>query len=371
MKKTLLLKHLLFLTLITTLSSCGTDDNGYIDIPDNTDTIDTGNPPLVIDINNLPFAKLSDYKFYEGELQDMKPVEGVLPYDLNSSLFTDYSLKKRFIWMPEGSSATYNGDGELLNFPTGTILIKNFYYENVLPNNVKRVIETRLMIKKADEWIFANYVWNDEQNEAILDINGSYTDISWQQNGVTKSTSYRIPSAAECFTCHKSGSTPIPIGTKPQNLNKVYNYTDGSQNQLSKWLQKGYLSGTVPDAITSTVNWEDTSLPTELRVRSYLDINCAHCHSEGAHCDYMPVRFAFTETASPDNLGICVPPFEFINNSLTYIVTKGNATRSALHYRINTNNESERMPLLGRTVIHEEGVELIKNWINGMDSPCP
>lgn len=273
--------------------------------------------------------------------------------------------------MPEGSSATYNGDGELLNFPTGTILVKNFYYENVLPNNVKRVIETRLMIKKADEWIFANYVWNDEQNEAILDINGSYTDISWQQNGVTKSTSYRIPSAAECFTCHKSGSTPIPIGTKPQNLNKVYNYTDGSQNQLSKWLQKGYLSGTVPDAITSTVNWEDTSLPTELRVRSYLDINCAHCHSEGAHCDYMPVRFAFTETASPDNLGICVPPFEFINNSLTYIVTKGNATRSALHYRINTNNESERMPLLGRTVIHEEGVELIKNWINGMDSPCP
>lgn len=365
--------NIILLSVFILFASCGTDDSAdYIDVPDNTDTIPPiPEDPVVIDFEAVPYSKLSDYKFFEGDIKNMEPVESVLPYDLNSSLFTDYAHKKRFVWMPESNKATYTADGDLLNFPTGTVLIKSFYYENVLPDNSVRIVETRLMIKKANEWIFANYVWNSEQNEAVLDMNGSFTDISWQENNVTKNTSYRIPSGSECFTCHKSGSTPIPIGTKPQNLNKLYNYTDGSQNQLGKWIEKGYLENNIPDAITSTVNWEDVSQSLDLRVRSYVDINCAHCHSEGAHCDYMPMRFAFSETTIPENLGICVEPFEFINSSLTYIVAKKNPNRSALHYRMNTNNESERMPLLGRTVIHEEGVALMEEWINAMDNPCP
>ena len=127
----------------------------------------------------------------------------------------------------------------------------------------------------------------------------------------------------------------------------------------------------MPNGVVSTVDWADESQPLELRVRSYLDINCAHCHREGSHCDYRPMRFAFSETDIPENLGICVAPEENINPSLTYIVAKKNSLRSVLNYRIKSTNPAERMPLLGRTIVHEEAVDMIEEWINSMDNPCP
>jgi uncharacterized repeat protein (TIGR03806 family) len=269
--------------------------------------------------------------------------------------------------MPEGTSATYAADGKILDFPVGAVLIKNFYYDNVQPANTTRIIETRLLINTADGWIFANYVWNEAQTEAELNMNGMFTDVAWVENGVTKSTSYRIPSHEECFTCHKQNEKAVPIGPKPQNLNKLYAYSDGSRNQLSKWIEEGYLN-TAPQTINSAVDWADESQPLELRVRSYLDINCAHCHSEGAHCDYVPIRFAFSETANPVNMGVCVQPFQ---SSQAFIVAAGSAERSAMHARMNTNEESQRMPLMGRTIIHEEGVNLIEQWITSMENPCP
>ena len=354
-------KVVIFLLFAAATASCGPDDDKEYEPVS----------PVHLDLATIPYQNLSDYKFYEGEMKNLEPAYKVLPYDLNSTLFTDYAHKKRFIWMPEGASATYNNDGKVLDFPTGTVLIKNFYYDNVQPANTTRIIETRLMIKKETGWIFAEYVWNESQTEATLNMQGGFTDISWTQGTTTMSTSYRIPSETECFTCHKSSTTAIPIGPKPQNLNKNYTYADGSKNQLSKWIDEGYLDAAVPSNITSTINWEDTSLPIDLRVRSYLDINCAHCHSEGAHCSYRMMRFAFSESADPRNLGVCVAPQEYINESLRYIVAKKSTGRSALHYRLNTTSESERMPLLGRTIVHKEAVEMIKQWIDNMDAPCP
>ncbi|AXG75123.1 hypothetical protein DVK85_13135 [Flavobacterium arcticum] len=365
MKKHNYLKTLFFLTLFSTLTSCGTDDGDtYTEILDPVS-------PVVVDISAVPYTKLSEYKFYEGDLKNMEPAYKVLPYDLNSALFTDYAHKKRFIWMPEGEKATYNGDETILDFPTRTVIIKNFYYENVLPDNSTRIIETRLMIKKDSGWIFADYVWNDEQTEAYLDLEGSFTDISWIENGVEKSSTYRIPSESECLTCHKNGNAPIPIGPKPQNMNKMFNYSDGTANQLSKWIEEGYLQDNLPAEITSTIDWTDISQPLELRVRSYMDINCAHCHAEGAHCDYMPMRLAFSETTKAINMGVCVEPFEFISTSYPHIIAKQKIENSVMYYRLSTTNESERMPMLGRSIVHEEGLQLFGDWINNMDGTCP
>ncbi len=365
MKQHYFLKTLLLFTLFSVLLSCGGDD-------DNSDLYVPISPvsPVVVDLQNGAFNKLSDYHFFEGEMKAQNPSYKVIPYDLNSTLFTDYAHKKRFVWMPQGSQATYNADGKILEFPVGAVLIKTFYYDNVLPENTTKIIETRLMIKMASGWKFADYIWNDEQTEAYLDLNGSFKEISWVQDGATMSTSYRIPSEFECHTCHKVADQNMPIGPKPQNLNKNFTYTTGSANQLGKWVQEGYLSPNIPQNITSTIDWTDTSKPLELRVRSYLDINCAHCHSEGAHCSYRPMRFAFTETTNPVNLGSCVEPNEPLP-SQTYIVARGQHLRSAMYYRMNATDEAVRMPLMGRTVKHTEALQMMKEWINSLDNPCP
>ncbi|MXN92441.1 hypothetical protein GR160_14525 [Flavobacterium sp. Sd200] len=363
MKNLYKLQTTFFLFTLILLTSCGSDNSDdYKEIS-----------PVHVDLSTVPYPTLSQYKFFKGDMKNLEPELKVIPYDLSSTLFTDYAHKKRFVWMPEGTKATYDGDGKVLKFPKGTVLIKNFYYDNVLPNNTTRILETRLMIKTSDAngWIFADYIWNDEQTEATLDLAGRDVPISWLENGETKSINYRIPSENECFTCHKSGNPAmaIPIGPKPQNLNKNYTYADGTQNQLSRWISEGYLES-APQNITSVIDWTDTSKPLELRVRSYLDINCAHCHSEGAHCSYRSMRFAFSETTTPQNLGICMRTEENINPSLIYIVTKGVPMRSALYYRMNSVLESERMPLMGRTIVHTEAVAMINEWITNMDGPC-
>lgn len=330
---------------------------------------------LNFDINELPYSKLSTYGFFTGELKNMIPVNKVIPYEPASSLFTDYALKKRFIWMPQGTKATYDADDKTLNFPVGTILIKSFYYNTIQPGNTTKIIETRLMIRKSSGWVFAEYIWNDSQTEATLLTGDDFTSGSSKMvtfkkdNNEIITTDYRIPSESECLACHKLDNKPIPIGTKPQSLNINHNYPNGVKNQLQKLVDEGYLVS-YPSNIISTVDYHDTSKPIDIRLRSYLDMNCAHCHQDKARCDYRPIRLSFSQTTNLTNMGVCVFADEPISPSVERIITPGNIYKSVMHYRLNTVDENTRMPLLGRTIVHDEGVSLLKEWINSLNQVC-
>lgn len=343
---------------------CDGDNNCYTE---NVSITITSLSTVSIFDGDTPHETLSAYNFFDGNLKNLSPTFGVYPYDLITPLFSDYAKKKRFIWMPNGVMANYINDYSPIDFPVGTFLIKNFYYNNVQPNNSSKLIETRLMYKKTNGWDFANYVWNDEQTEAFFTNQGSTINISWFEDGASKSTDYRIPSRAECFTCHNNIDDPTPIGMKPQNLNKDYNFNGEMINQLQKLSEVGYLNSNFPNSINTVVSWEDESESLNERVRAYLDINCAHCHSDSGHCNYRPMRFEFHLTENPENIGVCVDPdTQFIPNSK--IVAPNDIDLSILYYRISTTDETFRMPLLGRTINHREGIDLIEQWINSLDN---
>jgi hypothetical protein len=259
LKKVFSFLFVLFVAVAIMLNACKKDPLEPIDIPkpapDSTQTPSPGPNPspdttgVSVDLSTVPYTNLSDYRFFTGALKDQMPAEGVIPYKPASSLFTDYALKKRFVWIPPNRKANYVADKEILNLPIGSVLIKTFYYDNVQPSGETKILETRLMIRKGTGWIFAEYVWNDEQTDATLQMNGSFTPIAWLQNGSPKSTTYRIPSETECLTCHKTNNNPIPIGIKPQNLNIAYPYTSGSENQLQHWVAKGILKNNLQDLV--------------------------------------------------------------------------------------------------------------------------
>jgi uncharacterized repeat protein (TIGR03806 family) len=372
-------KHYYLLTLsillISVFIACTDQDDEYVPVS-----------PVVVDLTQVPYPKLSDYNFFEGDMKDQIPSLNVIPYEPASSLFSDYAHKKRFVWMPDGTTATFEGDGKVLNLPVGAALIKTFYYDNVQPDNTTRIVETRIMIRKSTGWIFADYVWNAEQTEAFFDLAGSITDITWKdENNVIKTVNYRIPSEEQCIVCHKTKqivnsveeTIHTPIGIKPQNLNFNYNYGSVSKNQLTKWIEQGYLENnfSLPTTENTTIDYKDTSKSLELRARSYVDINCSHCHQLNGHCDYRPMKFDFTSTGNENgltNMGVCVDTQDMqgFESALSKIVSPGNIERSMLYYRLNTINETYRMPLHGRTMIHEEGVTLIEQWINSLTT-CP
>lgn len=330
-----------------------------------------GTSPVVFDPQAVPYPVLSTYNFFQGPMAELAPVAGVLPYSVITPLFSDYAKKQRFVWMMSGAQASYAGDHDLLNFADGTVLIKNFYYDRVQPTNSRRIVETRLMYKLDGTWRFAEYVWNDAQTEAVLNMDGSYTTVDWiDENGLAKQVDYRIPSAGECFVCHKDDLVAMPIGPKPQNLKMAYPFVDGSMDQLTKWTQVGYLAQGTPSAINATVRWDDMTASLTDRVRAYVDMNCAHCHAQGSHCDYRPMRFAWSETVDPVNLGVCVTPEEDVLPVLTHIVSAGVPERSMMHHRLASTDENVRMPLLGRTLVHEEGLALITAWIESLEPAC-
>ncbi len=125
--------------------SCSTEDVSVTVTPQSQ---------VVFNLEDIPYETLSEYNFFEADMRDLEPVPGVLPYDLNSPLFTDYAHKKRFVWMPDGSTASYSSDHTPLDFPVGAMLIKNFFYNNVQPGNTTRIIETRLMFMTEEGWNF-------------------------------------------------------------------------------------------------------------------------------------------------------------------------------------------------------------------------
>ena len=91
-----------------------------------------GNDTPAVQRGNTGFAfkdKLSEYGFFAGNLNELKPQAALFHYDLATPLFTDYAVKDRFILLPKGTHATYTGAG-VPEFPDSTIIIKNFAYNN-------------------------------------------------------------------------------------------------------------------------------------------------------------------------------------------------------------------------------------------------
>ncbi len=155
-----------------------------------------------VNVPEKPYEKLSDYGFFTGDLANLEPNDRVLPYDLNSPLFTDYAHKARFVWMPDGTSAAYTPE-DVLNFPEGTVLIKNFYYQNDETDASKgqHIIETRLLINRSSGWEALGYIWNEDQTEALHEVVGGIKDVSWvNAEGVSQTIDYVIPNKNQCKT---------------------------------------------------------------------------------------------------------------------------------------------------------------------------
>jgi uncharacterized repeat protein (TIGR03806 family) len=356
-----------FALLLSLLFACKRDEDP---VP-TTGASGGSTSPVSFDLAQVPYDSLSEYGFFEGAIADQTPAAGVLPFSPINSLFSDYAHKTRFVWMPDGAGATHESDSSSLLFPNGAVLIKTFHYEHVEPDDQRRILETRLLFKRNDSWEFATYVWNAEQTEAVLDMSGHNVPISFtDDSGTPRDVIYRIPTETECLTCHRKANTGTPIGVKPQNLNSTIDYPDGPMNQLDRWISMGYLTGGLPSSINTVADWKDGTRTLEERVRGYVDINCAHCHTDGRYCDYRPMRFGWEETDDPAMLGVCVEPHQPLLSIHSHIVKPGNLEKSLLYYRVNSDLDGIRMPLLGRSVIHEEGRQLIEQWINSLTQPC-
>ncbi len=318
-----------------------------------------------------PFPeKLSAWHLFTGAGADLKPNRGVLPYDLNTPLFSDYAAKHRFVWMPSGSAAQYR-DNQVFDFPVGAVLVKTFAFPldtGGRPGAEQR-IETRLLVRGTSGWVGLPYVWNKNQTEATLElapdpVQVRYTDAS----GKRRDFHYFIPNANECKQCHENARVMLPIGPKARNLNKTFAYAEGPANQLVRWTRAGYLQGVPPTENAPRVaQWDAPESGTlEERARAYLDNNCGHCHQPGGSAGYTGIDLRIT-ASDPRVLGTCKSPNSAGRvGSLVYDLVPGRPEDSILVARMQSIRPKEMMPQIGRGIIHEEGVALIQEWVRSL-----
>jgi uncharacterized repeat protein (TIGR03806 family) len=319
--------------------------------------------------------KLSEYGFFIGEMKELKPRADVLPYELNSALFTDYAHKARFVYVPPGKAAVFNPD-ETFDFPVGSVLIKNFFYyrDERQPSLGREIIETRLLVRQDTGWRSLTYRWNSEQTDAILWRVGELRHVSWTDAaGQTQTVLYAIPNENECYGCHSVNHRTMPIGPRARHLNRAFDYPDGRRHQLTKWTEKGILTGAPsdPTLMLRLASYTDTTQDLEERARAYLEINCAHCHNPRGPANNSGLNLNYDET-SPTAYGVCKPPVAAGRGSggLKYSIVPGKPEESILVHRMKIDDPGSKMPELGRDKVHREGVALIEEWIRNMPGHC-
>jgi len=369
MKRTLLLcSAILVALLILPQWGCEKDEQ-----PD--DGIHPPNELPYVNAAQLPYPNLSDYQFFVDNLSDITPNEGVFPYDLNGSLFANYAAKKRFVFLPEGKSATYKTEG-VVEFPVGTVIIKHFYYPKDLRDSTKGNlhIETRLLVRLETAWEVYSYLWNAEQTEATFSVIGKQIPVSWiDQNGIEQHINYVIPNKNQCKECHSYNNSLVPLGPQVMQLNKQYAYDQTATNQLTKWKQWGILSG-LPDiaAVPKIPNPFDEAANLNDRARSYMDVNCAGCHNPAGAANNSGLDLSLSQT-DPVAYGVCKSPVAAGGGSgtLNYDIVPAHPERSIVIYRMGSLQPDVAMPELLRTTVDTAGLRLLTEWIAAMPpGPC-
>ena len=348
-------KHIAIVIALTLCSCAQEQDPAYQGII---------TPPV-----DKPFERLSQYNLFEPPLRNLQPWLGPNPklvaYDLNTPLFSDYAKKERFVYVPFERTATYKASG-VFDFPSGTVLVKNFYYERL---GGKNLLETRLLIRYEAEWKAYAYVWNEDQSDAQLTVGGAELEVP--RPGVAEGTfAYHVPNQNECKSCHSFNGKLSPIGPTAGNLNRTIALEGRSDNQLDVWTGYGLLSGIASsEDATQYPVWDDPSSGSlDDRARVYLDVNCGHCHRREGTANTTGL-YLNIEERDPTRNGFCKQPIAAGPGSggRSYDVVPGQPDQSILLYRMESVEPASRMPELGRELVHTEGVELIRQWIASLD----
>jgi len=314
------------------------------------------------------FDHISEYGIFS-TIKTKTPHKDLVKYDVINELFSDYALKERYVYLPEGSTATLKDDG-FFDWPQGTLLVKNFGYK-ASQIGQDQLIETRLLIKEEKDWKAISYVWNDTQSEATISKVGEVKPLSIKHKATEKDFDYVVPNKNQCKSCHNNNEVIDPIGFRIANLDKTVTREGQTINQIEYLQSKNLIAFDDQARPETMVAYNDASAPIEDRALAYLDINCGHCHRPEGPGNTSGLFLQYNETRT-NHLGYCKGPVAAGKGSggRAYDITPGSADASILYYRMKSVNPGEMMPEIGRSLAHAEGLDLIKEWIDSIEYDC-
>ena len=310
--------------------------------------------------------KLSSWQLFD-DIATQTPAANVIGYDLATPLFSDYTVKDRFVRVPDGATATWQAD-EALDLPVGSVLVKTFSYlhDRRDPAAGRTLLETRVLVHGETGWHGSSYVYNGNTGDAELAIAGDLIDAEWtHDDGAARTNTYVVPNQNQCKLCHAEHDDVVtPVGPKVRHL---------QPDRVQDMIDRGVLADAPPRdqwprAIVAT---DPASGTLDERARTWLDINCGFCHNPRGAARTSGLYLDHAET-DPAKLGVCKAPVATGRGSgnLQYDIVPGQPAQSILIYRMEATEPEIRMPELGRNLVYAEGVALIREWITAMSGSC-
>ncbi|MEM7144446.1 MAG: PQQ-dependent sugar dehydrogenase, partial [Verrucomicrobiota bacterium] len=332
--------------------------------------------------NPQPPALLSQTGAFSN-LNTLETVPGLIPFDVNSPLWSDGAFKQRWVAIP--NNGTHNNSSERINYsengnwtlPIGSVTVKHFEIpiDERNPNGPRRRLETRFMIRDANgEWYGLTYKWRPDNSDAdLVDPLGLEEEFSITNiNGQSESIDWLFPSRGACMSCHTEQSGRV-LGLRTRQLNRDYFYesTNRTANQLVTLNALGILNPSINtndlDDVLTSAPIDDPETSIQKRALSYLDSNCSHCHQPGTNVSSRANFDARLSTPPFNQAIIDGDVFDTLGISDPKVIKPQNVADSVLHLRVDTVDECCSMPPLGKNRIDEDAVQLLTAWINSLD----
>jgi hypothetical protein len=391
-----------------------------------------GNCAPPVDIR-CPYPKLSqtgciDPSPFSDPKLPIKMASVVVPYEVNSPLWSDGALKTRGMRLPTAGkihvkdcakNPTECGvldpntlecclppadDGKWV-FPAGTVMVKNFMFPDASRPSGYKLVETRLFVRMDHvvqeqgvntEWVGYGYQWDDAQTDATIVgslVDGSDIGVSAMfhvmptMGAATQSITWDYPSRNDCITCHTpiTPTTTTPsagytLGPETIQMNRVA--TGDTMNQIDKLAALGMFE-TAPGKpykapLVAPYPGQSGSPPADAtldeRARSYLHANCSFCHRPDGKWNGFDVRYDVPLKSA----AICnaVPGKGDLGVTGATLLTPKDSMRSVMWLRMNApkgnamTGGTGRMPEIGSSVVDTQGTDLIRQWITSI-AACP
>jgi uncharacterized repeat protein (TIGR03806 family) len=333
----------------------------------------------------LPIVKLADTGCMDAT-NPTKMAAIVVPYEVNSPLWSDNADKARGFVLPAGKKihvkdcaatpsecpAGTQDDGKWV-MPVGTVMIKSFSFDG-------KIVETRLLVHAdATTWNGYSYQWNTAQTEATVvpadeDVVPANMRAKVAFNTGARTVNWTFPYRFDCGGCH----TPSAGGTLGPETRQM-NRTVGGMNQIDRWKTMS-LFETAPKTpyLAALVLPYDGQLGTvpvgatvEQRARSYMHANCAYCHRpDGEAVNWLDFRL----TTALKDTGACgkAPMKGDVGVAGAQILKPTKPMESAIWLRMNAPfaGDKTRMPQLATYIVDAAGLKVIGDWITATTT-CP
>jgi uncharacterized repeat protein (TIGR03806 family) len=331
-------------------------------------------PAVIAAATAKPFPRRLSETGLFADAKSHRMAAGVMPYSVNSPLWSDNAHKDRFLALPPGGTINHETPSGW-GFPDGSVLVKTFALDLVEgdPSSRKR-LETRIMHLEQNHWRGYTYLWNDDDSDAeLLDEpkgrNRTYTIRG--PDGSAREQQWHFPGRAECTLCHTMPLKYV-LGPSTRQMNKVHDYGNGVQaNQIEVLSRLGMLGKPLKDhkadRLPKLADPKDTSASLDDRARAYLHANCAHCHIKygGGNAYFwinadLPLEKTAMLGTAPQHGDLHVPGAK--------IIDPGHPERSLVALRMAMLGP-ERMPRIASSVVDQDAVKLIREWIASLPKP--